>query len=246
MGILDAGDHFNVTNIGPDYWKEMTRAYLACVSFVDAQAGKVLDALEASPYAENTIVVFWSDHGQHLGEKRHWRKQALWEESTRVPLSFYLPKRDAESGTCDRPVSLIDIYPTLLDLCSLPSVPRLEGTSLTPQLKDVNAPRTIPAVTTWYRNNHSVRGQRWRYIRYRDGTEEMYDHKNDPHEHVNLAGLPQHTNVKNRLKKFLPSVNVMPAKDDGLDAHEKMVNRLKKNGVPDWLGKVPSSDRDRP
>ncbi|HIG26984.1 MAG TPA: sulfatase, partial [Verrucomicrobiales bacterium] len=90
-GTIEGGDHWNVLSIGPDYWKEMTRAYLACVSFVDAQAGKVLDALEAGPYADNTIIVFWSDHGQHIGEKRHWRKQALWEESTRVPLSIHVP-----------------------------------------------------------------------------------------------------------------------------------------------------------
>lgn len=92
LGTLQGGDHRNVLDIGPNYWREMVRAYLACVTFVDAQAGKVLRTLAGSPYADNTIVVFWSDHGQHLGEKRHWRKQALWEESTRVPLAIRLPK----------------------------------------------------------------------------------------------------------------------------------------------------------
>ena len=172
MGTLQGGDHWNVLEIGPDYWKEMTRAYLACVSFVDAQAGKVLNALDASPYADNTIIVLWSDHGQHLGEKRHWRKMALWEESTRVPLSFRL-LQDANAGqSCDRAVSLIDVYPTLLDLCSMPPVKGLEGTSLSPQLRDVNSDRSEPAITTWHYKNHAVRGPRWRYIRYRDGSEE--------------------------------------------------------------------------
>ena len=118
---------------------DMVRAYLACVTFVDAQAGKVLRALANSPYADNTIIVFWSDHGQHLGEKRHWRKQALWEESTRVPLAIRLPN-SVNSGTrSDQPASLLDIYPTLLELVDLPSVKGLEGTSLLSQLEDPTA-----------------------------------------------------------------------------------------------------------
>ena len=93
-GTIPGGDHQNVLEVGPEYWREMTRAYLACVSFVDEQAGKVLDALDASPHANNTVIVFVSDHGQHLGEKRHWRKMALWEESTRVPLAIRVPERE--------------------------------------------------------------------------------------------------------------------------------------------------------
>ena len=131
-GTIQGGDHQNVLDLGPNYWREMVRAYLACVSFVDAQAGKVLSALEASRYTENTVVVFWSDHGQHLGQKRHWRKQALWEESTRVPLAIRLPNSVNGGQSCDPAVSLIDVYPTMVDLCNLPSVQGLEGTSLLP------------------------------------------------------------------------------------------------------------------
>ena len=241
-GTIEGGDHWNVRSIGPNYWREMVRAYLACVSFADAQAGKVLDALEASPHADNTIVVFWSDHGQHLGEKRHWRKMALWEESTRVPLSFHMPGSDHAGESCDRAVSLIDIYPTLIDLCGLPPVKGLEGTSLTPQLQDVDARRSAPAITTWYYNNHAVRGPRWRYIRYRDGTEELYDHKTDPNEHLNRAANPKFARIKERLRKHLPTNNYLPSsmRDGGLDSFGKKVEKLRSEGIPEWLGKDPA------
>ena len=242
-GTIERGDHWNVLNIGPDYWKEMARAYLACVSFVDAQAGKLLDALEVSPYADNTIIVLWSDHGQHLGEKRHWRKQALWEESTRVPLSIHVPSAVNAGQDCDRAVSLLDIYPTLIELCGLPSMKGLEGVSLRPQLADPSASRGAPVVTTWHYNNHAVRGSRWRYIRYRDGSEELYNHKSDPNEHVNLAGDPKYAKIKERFRRYLPSKNVQPSsmKDGGLDSHGRKVEALRKDGVPDWLGKVPET-----
>jgi arylsulfatase A-like enzyme len=241
-GTIEGGDHWNVLSIGPNYWKEMTRAYLACVSFVDAQAGKVLDALEASPHADNTIIVFWSDHGQHIGEKRHWRKQALWEESTRVPLAFHVPGAVSSGQSCDRPVSLLDIYPSLIDLCGLPPVKGLEGISLSPQLKDPETHRSEPAVTTCYYNNHSVRGPRWRYIRYRDGSEELYNHATDPLEHVNQAANPKSAKIKQRLKKYLPTKNTLPStmKDGGLDSYGKRVERLKTEGIPEWLGKDPA------
>ncbi|MDB4459054.1 sulfatase-like hydrolase/transferase [bacterium] len=241
-GTLKGGDHWNVLSIGPNYWKEMTRAYLACVSFVDAQAGKVLDALEASPYADNTIIVFWSDHGQHIGEKRHWRKQALWEESTRVPLSFHVPGNANAGRSCDRAVSLLDIYPSLIDLCGLPPMKGLEGISLSPQLDDPEARRSEPAVTTWYYNNHSVRGPRWRYIRYRDGSEELYNHETDPLEHINQTANPKFAKIKARLRKYLPTKNVLPSsmEDGGLDSYGKRVDRLRTEGIPEWLGKDPS------
>ena len=243
-GTLRGGDHWNVLSIGPDYWREMTRAYLACVSFVDTQAGKVLDALESSPHADNTIIVFWSDHGQHLGEKRHWRKQALWEESTRVPLSFYVPGAANSGSRCDAAVSLIDIYPTLVELCSLPAMKGLEGTSLTAQLDDVEARRSEPAITTWHYNNHSIRGPRWRYIRYRDGSEELYNHHVDPNEHVNQAANAKYAKIKERFRRHLPSKNKLPSsmKAGGLDSHGKKVEALERDGIPDWLGKVPTRD----
>jgi iduronate 2-sulfatase len=240
-GTIKGGDHRNVRDIGPHYWREMVRAYLACVSFADAQAGKVLQALEASPHAENTIVVFWSDHGQHLGEKRHWRKQALWEESTRVPLAIRLPNSTNGGQDCNRAVSLLDIYPTMLDLCNLPSVKGLEGISLLPQLEDPATRRTEPAITTWYYKNHAVRSLNFRYIRYRDGTEELYDHRSDPREHRNLAGDPKYARIKKNLAASLPKNDALPTsmEDGGTDSFGRKVERLLSAGVPDWLGKVP-------
>lgn len=236
-GTIEGGDHYNVLKVGPNYWKEMVRAYLACVSFVDAQAGKVLDALEASPYADNTIVVFWSDHGQHLGEKRHWRKQALWEESTRVPLSFKIPQSKQAGTRSSQAVSLIDIYPSLIELCGLPAVKGLEGTSLIPQFNNPDQPRSEPAVTTWYYKNHSVRDLNFRYIQYRDGSEELYDHRSDPNEHHNLADNPGYTSVLKNLAAHIPSRNVIPPTmtDGGNDSYGKRVEKMKTEGVPNWL-----------
>ena len=242
LGTLEGGDHRNVLDIGPDYWREMVRAYLACVTFVDAQAGKVLRALADSPYSDNTIVVFWSDHGQHLGEKRHWRKQALWEESTRVPLAIRLPKSAGGGQVSNQAVSLLDVYPTLLDLVGLPAVKGLEGTSLRPLLDNPTAHRVEPAVTTWYYKNHSVRDRDFRYIRYRDGTEELYDHRSDPGEHRNLAADSRYDQVKARLAAFFPEKNTVPRsiEDGGTDAFGRKVERLASEGVPAWLGKDPA------
>ncbi len=240
-GTIKDGDHHHVKKVGREYWREMVRAYLACVSFVDAQAGKVLDALEIGPNANNTIVVFWSDHGQHLGEKRHWRKMALWEESTRVPLAIRLPGNVNGGTRCDSAVSLIDLYPTILDLCDLPSVHGLEGTSLEPQLGDPLAIRTTPVVTTWQYNNHAVRSLNYRYIRYRDGTEELYDHRNDPNEHKNLAADPAYLELKTKLSKAIPKRNKKPAaiQAGGNDRYGRRYEMLRDQGFPKWLGAVP-------
>lgn len=243
-GTIDGGDDFNVQSIGPNYSREMVRAYLACVSFVDAQAGKVLDALENSPHADNTIVVFWSDHGQHLGEKRTWRKMALWEESTRVPLAIHLPGDINGGDNCNRAVSLIDLYPTMLDLCRLPAVKGLEGLSLTPQLADPATRRIEPAITTWQYNNHAARSLNFRYIRYRDGSEELYDHRKDPGEHHNLASDPKLASIKRKLGNSMPKVNVVPTsiENGGTDAYGRKLERLQTEGVPEWLGKIPASE----
>ena len=246
-GTIRGGDHRNVLDVGPNYWREMVRAYLACVTFVDAQAGKVLHALEESPYADNTIIVFWSDHGQHLGEKRHWRKMALWEESTRVPLAIRLPNSVNAGRSSHQPVSLLDVYPTLVELVKLPNVKGLEGTSLVPQLEDPAARRSAPAVTTWYYNNHSVRDLNFRYIRYRDGTEELYDHRSDPNEHRNLASDPGYSAVKQRLSAHVPKTNAVPnsIKQGGSDSIGRKVELLRGNGVPEWLGKDPEASTSK-
>ncbi|MFK7767890.1 MAG: sulfatase [Mariniblastus sp.] len=189
-----------------------TRSYLACTSFVDSQIARVLDALENSGKAENTIIVLWSDHGYHLGEKEITGKNTLWEESTRVPLIFAGPGVTPKSN-CKQPAELLDIYPTLLDLCRLPKNEKLEGLSLLPQLKDANTNRDRPAITTHNHDNHSVRSQRYRYICYADGSEEFYDLKEDPNEWRNMANLDsvEIQELKAKHKSYLPTENRKPA-----------------------------------
>lgn len=190
-------------------WRPLVRAYLACVSFMDAQLGKVLAALEASGRADNTIVVVWSDHGWHLGEKLITGKNTLWNESTRVPLVFAGPGI-GRGAVCKRPAELLDLFPTLLELAGLPARADLEGHSLVPQLKDANAPRPWPAITSHNQGNHSIRTEDWRYTRYADGSEELYDEAADPNEWVNLAGDPRHAAQKAELAKWLPKVDKPP------------------------------------
>ncbi len=186
------------------------QAYLACISFVDHCLGIVLNALEKSGAAENTIVVLWSDHGFHLGEKQRWAKRSLWEESARSPLIFAGPGC-LKNARCYRPVELIDLYPTLIELCNLPGRKGLEGVSLTPLLNNPQAKWDRPAITTFGPNNHAIRSQNWRYIRYADGSEELYDHRTDPDEFENLAGLPRYATIVSEHAKWLPKVNVPPA-----------------------------------
>ena len=183
--------------------RSLTHAYLASVSFVDHCVGTVLKALESGPHADRTLVVLWSDHGFHLGEKQHWAKRTLWEESTRVPLLFAGPGIQPGEA-CREPASLIDIYPTLLERCNLPENPSLEGLSLVPQLEDPATSRNRPAVTSSYFGNHAVRSRNWRLIAYRDGQKELYDHRSDPDEFHNLAGDPAHQATLNRLSQWLP------------------------------------------
>jgi arylsulfatase A-like enzyme len=183
--------------------RELTQAYLASISFVDACVGLVVDALQASQYAKNTYVVLWSDHGFHLGEKNHWAKRTLWEESTRVPLLISGPEIFCDVP-CKQSVSLVDIYPTLVDLCGLPKNKNLEGLSLVPQLEDPRTLREKPAITSSYFGNHAIRSRDWRLIVYENGEEELYDHRNDPEEFQNLADNPQYETMKNRLRRWLP------------------------------------------
>lgn len=192
-----------------DQWKPAVHAYLACVSFVDHQVGRVLDALDASPHAENTIVVLWSDHGWALGEKQRWAKRGLWESETRVPLIIAGPNVEGDR-VCQQPVGLIDIYPTLADLCGLEKPSHLEGRSLMPQLKNVDTERP-PVITTFFENNHAVRSARWRYIRYSTDDEELYDHDSDPHEWHNVASKSEYAAVIKELSQHLPKVNVKTA-----------------------------------
>lgn len=203
-----SSDHSRITDV-PGKWRAAVQGYLACVSFVDDQIGRLLDALEESPYSKNTIIVLWGDHGWHLGEKLHWRKFALWEEATHNPLMFVAPGVTQPGSRTNQPASLMDIYPTLIDLCDLePTTHEQGGTSLVPLLREPEKEMVRPALTTFGYMNHSLRSERWRYIRYVDGTEELYDHSNDPLEWENLATKPEYREKKAELAGWLPDVNV--------------------------------------
>jgi arylsulfatase A-like enzyme len=193
---------------------EFTQAYLACTSAMDDCLGDVITALDESEMADNTWIVVFSDHGFHLGEKKHVTKQTLWERSTHVPLIIVPPKRLADTPRgehCDRPVDLLDVYPTLIEatgLTAAASDKHLDGLSLLPWIRNPQTPRERPALTTLYSGNHSLRDERYRYIRYADGSEELYDHAVDPHEHHNLItkadGRPELRTVIHRLTAWIP------------------------------------------
>ena len=194
-------------------WKQGIQAYLASIHFADAMLGRVLDALETSPHRDNTIVVLWSDHGWHLGEKEHWQKFTPWRVSARVPLMIRVPKGapglaggTAPGGLCDRPVSLVDLFDTLTELCGLPPKPGTEKRSLVPLLRNPGAPWPHAAFTHLDRpENFAISTERWRYIRYRDGGEELYDIASDPHEWTNLAPKPEHTAKLAEMRALAPA-----------------------------------------
>ncbi|MGE3779236.1 MAG: sulfatase, partial [Pirellulaceae bacterium] len=213
------GDHKTVVEAGE--WEHAVQSYLACISYVDGQIGRLIEALDKSPHANNTIVILWSDHGWHLGEKEHWRKFALWEEATRVTMMAVVPGMTHANQRCDRTVSLLDIYPTLVEVCGLPPREGLEGRSLASLLRDPASPREEPAITTHGKDNHAVRSERWRYIRYADGSEELYDHDADPREWTNVAGEPSYAPAKAQLAKWLPQVNAPDAPSQNEKGRDK-------------------------
>jgi arylsulfatase A-like enzyme len=203
-------------------FKEAAQAYLAASSYADYCIGVVLDKLEQSRYADNTIVVIWGDHGWFLGEKQRYRKTHLWEESTRVPLIIRVPGKTDPGSRTDRIVNLIDFYPTLLDWCGLPAKADLDGRSFA-DLQDPAASDEHPTLTTMGFKNHSVRGDRYRYTRYDDGTEELYNHDTDPMEHRNLINQADLKSVVAQLKAFLPTHDEPRIDDNEID--KKRVRR---------------------
>jgi len=217
-------DHAKIIKSGR--WKEAVQAYLATINFADAQVGRLIDALDRSPYKDNTVICLWSDHGWHLGEKQHWRKFALWEEATKAPMIWIVPGVTSANSVCSRPVDYMNIYPTLIDVCGLPAPTNpkgqeLDGVSMRTLLADPSAEWDRPALTTYGRNNHALRTQHYRYIKYADGSEELYDHRSDPMEFNNLASDPTLANLKEQLAEWLPQNNVAEA------PHDK--NRSKEN-----------------
>jgi arylsulfatase A-like enzyme len=202
--------HRHVVEAGQ--WRAAVQGYLASIAYADAMVDRLLRALDSSPHAENTIVVLWSDHGWQLGEKEHWRKFALWDNVARTVLIIRAPRGlpglaggAEEGGRCRRVTSLVDLYPTLIELTGLPEKTGLDGHSLVPLLADPRTEWEFPAITTYDRFEYSIRNERWRYIRYIDDTEELYDHSNDPEEWTNLAGDPNLAAVKAELATYIPS-----------------------------------------
>ncbi|MCK4923178.1 MAG: sulfatase [Bacteroidales bacterium] len=187
-------------------WEDVRRAYLACISWADFNIGRVLDALEESPYADNTIVVLWSDHGYHLGEKMSFRKFTLWEEATKVPFIIYdgREKEQYKDRKYTKAVSLINVYRTIADFAGLEVPEYVDGESLVTVLNNTQKELTKPTITSWGKGNFSVRTEDWRYIRYFDGTEELYNHKSDDNEWHNLADKPEYKAKKEELAKSLP------------------------------------------
>ncbi|MCX8497529.1 MAG: sulfatase [Akkermansiaceae bacterium] len=184
--------------------KEAIQAYLACTSFADAQVGRILDALEKSPERDNTIVIFWSDHGYHLGEKGQWGKHTLWKQTAHIPLIWAGPGM-AQGAKIPAPVGTIDIYPTLVELCNLAPDKGLEGTSLAPTLRDPSQARDRNVLLCDHnRGGYTLVNQQWRYIHYPDGTEELYQLSKDREEWNNLAGQEKVQPIIDEMKKSAP------------------------------------------
>ncbi|MCC7495319.1 MAG: sulfatase [Fimbriimonadaceae bacterium] len=191
-------------------WRHLVRSYLACTSFVDAQIGRLLAGLQASGRADDTIVVVCGDNGFHLGEKLISGKNTLWDEGTRVPLIFAGPGV-SRRGRCRQPAELLDVFPTLLELCDLPPRPDQEGRSLLPQLRLASTPRRQPAITTHNQGNHGIRSERYRYIQYADGSAEFYDCHSDPHQWTNLIADSRYADLIAAHRRWLPHPDRPPA-----------------------------------
>jgi len=198
-------DHENVNKY--KQWEKAVQGYQASISFADMCVGRVLDALDKSKYKDNTFVVLWSDHGWSLGEKHHWRKFALWETTTKCVLVFAGPGIDENAGFSNAAVNLLDVYPTLNELCGLPAKDDLEGVSLKPWLENPGSDKATASVTIYGKDNHSVRINNWHYIQYADGGKELYNLAEDAEEFHNLAVDPTHSNKVAELIKHLPELN---------------------------------------
>lgn len=208
--------------------KQAQRAYLASISYVDHCLGVLFDALEKSKVADNTIIVLWGDHGWHLGEKMKYGKTDLWEESDRVPLLVRVPGVTPSDFKCDGVVNLLDLYPTLVELCGLPRNAENEGRSFAPLLKNPKMEWIHPTLTTYQFKNHSLTDGRYRYTWYggkADGAEELYDHASDPLEHKNLAANPEHKELIARFKKHLPAHDEPDSPRNGSADGDKKANR---------------------
>lgn len=225
--LADAHDHgrrsWHKWVVENKQWEKLMQGYLASISYVDHQLGRLLDALDASPLKDNTIVVLWSDHGFHIGEKENWEKFALWTQSTRVPLFIHAPGQSRDGQQTLQPVTLTDLYPTLCELAGLPVPAQCDGGSLVPQLTDPEAARSRTSLTSYVFGgeqiaSHAVSDARYRFIRYGNDFEELYDLETDPDEFNNRAADPALAEVKARLAQALPT---SPAPNRGKPARSK-------------------------
>ncbi len=234
--LIARGGNYHEHVVEADQWERAVQGYLASISFADEMLGRLLKALEESPYADNTIVVVWSDHGWQLGEKRHWRKFALWENVIRTVLTIKVPKglekmpEGSANGTATTNLtSLLDIYPTLVDLCNLPERDDLDGVSLRSMLGNPLEDVPRPVISTYDYGSYSVRHGDWHYIRYIDDSEELYNLQEDPEEWRNLASDEGFAEVKRELAGFLPA--------DPLDLPEVSLVELQEHHIPPFRSK---------
>ena len=199
------GDHAKFKKSGR--WKAAIRSYLATCAYTDMNVGRLLDALDAGPHKDNTIIVLWGDHGWSFGEKHHWRKFALWEEPTRMPFIWVAPGVTQAGTSSDRTVDLMSVYPTLCELTGVAKPDYVDGHSIKSLLGNPSAAWNHPAITTHGFKNHAVRTEKWRYIQYANGDEELYNEQDDPYEWKNLATDPAHNETKKTLAAWLPKQN---------------------------------------
>ncbi len=231
--------------IPADFARTLRHGYYACISYTDAQIGKLLDALDQEGLADNTIIVLWGDHGWQLGDHGLWHKHTNFEIATRAPLLISMPKSKSAGMTCDSPVEFIDVYPTLADLCGLPAPTNIDGTSLKNFIDDPSASATDVAISQYPRNDsktgmqlmgYSIRDQRWRATFWRDRNgptivaTELYDEQNDPTETVSLASKHEHKALLESLGKHLPPVGsaaIEPKRSQGKKQNSSPANAPK-------------------
>jgi arylsulfatase A-like enzyme len=232
--------------------KDAIHGYLACVSYADAMLGRVLDAIESGPNAGDTIVILWSDHGYHHGEKFDWGKHTLWERTSNVPFLFAGPGI-AKGARVDTTVSLIDLFPTVIDLAGAKDEQPRDGISLAPMLKDPAVARDREVLLPGMKpEEYAIINRDWRYIRYADGGEELYDVRKDPNEWTNLASLPEYSAVKERLRAKAPAAFAKPGPEvnqlrlviEGECFHWE--NKPVKEIAPRGKAKQPKNQRDKP
>ena len=205
--------HEQILHLGGEReWKYMVQSYLACINYVDTQIGRLLDELEENPRKRETVIVLTSDHGWNLGEKTHWCKAAIWRNTTRVPFIVVLPGDRPGGLRNNQPISHVDIYPSLCDFAGIPQPNHLEGRSILPLLQDPSATRDL-AFLSYGPENTAAQSERYRYLRYEDGSEELYDHQKDPHEWTNLSNIPEFQTVKKKMR------------DQVLDFQERLPSR---------------------